>query len=431
MTQKNEETIELEIKRVAYGGKGIGLYKNKTTFVPKTIEGDLIEATLVKEHKKYCEANLLQIKEKSPFRIDSPCIYSKECGGCQWIDVDNKKQIEYKENFIKDSFERIGKTKLTVPLSFFDSKESFYYRNRILFRETYTNGSLKLGFFAQESHNQVHVGHCKIAHPAINDLLVFLNQKKLEKKRTQKFRLEVQVLPTHYKNNEPHLLITIHPVERNHELEPLLKVLQSNHSIQWVSYKKEQKKSLFSLFEQENSLSYYTKPGIFQQINTESNHELRKIIKQKIKEKKIKKVLDLYCGSGNLSLGLTQLTQKVLGIEDNKEAITVAQHNVKQNKLESIEYKAADSSQFLKENLEQLKEFDCLILDPPRKGAKEDIQSILKISPRFIFYVSCDPTTAARDYSFLKEDYKIIEIKALNFFPQTYHIESFFILEKN
>ena len=172
-----------------------------------------------------------------------------------------------------------------------------------------------------------------------------------------------------------------------------------------------------ALFDEQENLKYFSKPGIFQQINTESNHQLRLLLKEKIKERKVKKVIDLYCGSGNLSLELSKSVEQILGVEGSKEAIAVAQKNIEKNQISNAQYIAEDASKFLKNKVDELKKYDALILDPPRRGAKEDLASILKISPKYIFYISCNPTTAARDYSLLKEKYRLEEIFAFNFFP--------------
>ena len=225
---QEEKTLTLNIEKVAYGGKGIATHEGKKIFIADAIIGDKVEVAITKEQKSFCEAKLLRILEKSPDRIKSPCSYSETCGGCGWIDVNQNKQNEFKENFIGESFARIAKEPIKVPVQYKDSPKSFYYRNRILLRGTYDKGLVTVGFFGRESHTQIAINHCKIAHPSINELITYLNKQILKKKRKQKFRLEIQALPSPKARNEKDqgLLITLHPIERNHELQDLYEVLK-------------------------------------------------------------------------------------------------------------------------------------------------------------------------------------------------------------
>ena len=268
-----------------------------------------------------------------------------------------------------------------------------------------------------------------IAHEAHNRLIHYLNELTLEKTRSQKFRLEVQVQPKLYENKSPCLLITLIPIEKKHELQDLYLALENYPDTLFLTYLNENKKSPFFLFEESSRLEFYGKPGIFQQINTETNKLLREQVKLLVKKIKINSVLDLYCGSGNLSLELSDGIRKITGVEVNKASIEVANYNVKNNSLSLINYKSQSTQEFLQEQ-KQAGSIDLLILDPPRKGAKEDLVYIKKLNPQFILYVSCDPTTAARDYKTLSDSYTLESLEGFDFFPQTYHVETLLLLKK-
>lgn len=430
MKKDPQKSQELEIEKVVYGGKGLGSFEGKKTFVGKTIAGDKVCFNLTKESKNYNEGTIKKFIKKSPHRTESPCTYSNECGGCQWMSVKKEKQIEYKKEFIRESFKRIGKTNIEQEIKLTTSQKPYHYRNRILLRATLEERKLQVGFFKDSSHTQIHIKKCMIAHPAHNELIKYINQSVFKNTRKQKLRLEVQVLPKLSNENKPCLLITLHPIEKNHDLLTVLTTLKKYSQTLWVSYKEDQTQAPLATFETHQGLTYYTKPGIFQQINTETNQVLREKVKKIIQTLSPQNILDLYCGSGNLSLGLSNKNTSVLGVEFNKESIEVAKYNIKINGLKNIKYLAKNVSKFLKENLTDLKAIDFIIIDPPRKGVKEDLSNLLKLEAQHILYISCDPATAARDFGVLSSNYKLKDLVAFDFFPQTYHVETLILLER-
>ncbi len=421
--------LSIKIEKVIYGGLGLGTYEGKKVFIPETFTGDSVHYEVTKDHKNYSEGRVLQTLEQSSHRIPSPCVYSEKCGGCQWINIDYKSQLEAKASFIQEAFERLGGLEIKSPIPMTPSSQRFHYRNRILLRGTLENGKVTVGFFQKESHTQIPIKKCMIAHEAHNRLIHYLNEVTLEKTRSQKFRLEIQVQPKLYENKSPCLLITLIPIEKKHELQDLCLALENYPETLFLTYLNENKKSPFFLFEENSRLEFYGKPGIFQQINTETNKLLREQVKRLVEKTKANSILDLYCGSGNLSLELSDGIRKITGVEVNKASIEVASYNVKKNSLLLINYKSQSAQEFLQEQ-KGSGLTDLLILDPPRRGAKEDLIYIKKLNPKFILYVSCDPTTAARDYKTLSDSYTLESLEGFDFFPQTYHVETLLLLKK-
>jgi len=421
--------LSTKIEKVIYGGLGLGTHEGKKVLIPDTFTGDFVDYEVTKDHKNYSEGKVLQTLEQSSQRIPSPCVYSQECGGCQWVDIDYKAQVEAKAFFIQEAFERIGKLEIDNPIPVTPSVKKLHYRNRILLRGTLEDGKVSVGFFQKESHTQIPIKKCMIAHEAHNNLIHYLNGLTTKKTRSQKFRLEIQVQPKLYEDKSPCLLITLIPIEKKHELQDLYSALENYPETLFLTYLNENKKSPFFLFEENSRLQFYGKPGIFQQVNTETNELLRKRVKNLVEKTKANSILDLYCGSGNLSLELSDGTRRIIGVELNKSSIEVASYNVKKNSLPLTHYKAQSAQQFLQEKKEA-GSIDLLILDPPRRGAKEDLIYIKRLNPQFILYVSCDPTTAARDYKTLSDSYTLESLEGFDFFPQTYHVETLLLLKK-
>ena len=420
----------LKIEKVIYGAKGLAKKDNKKVFVKDTFTGDEVTYKTTASHKNYEEAEAISFVKKSHARRVSPCVYSSQCGGCQWIDIKDSDQLKAKQSFIEESFSRIGSLKEKMSVQVTPSPKSFQYRNRILLRGTLEKEKIGVGFFKYESHEQIHVAECKIAHPAHNKLIDFLSKRSLAETKKKKFRLEAQVLPASFEKKEPCLLITLFPGEKNQNLEKIFSLLEKFEDTAYIKYSYEKTSSEPVLFETHDKTSYYTLPGIFQQVNTEANQKLRSRVKEIVQKIGAQSILDLYCGSGNLSLQLAHEERKILGIELSKESIRAAKENVKKNELPNAHYRAENAPKFLKKLAERKERFDLIILDPPRKGAKEDIPSLLSLKPQYILYVSCDPTTAARDFKTLSSQYDLISLEGFDFFPQTYHIETVFLLKR-
>ena len=420
----------LKIKKVIYGAKGLAEKENKKIFVKNTFTDDEVKYEILKSHKNFEEAKATRFVKKSPARRSSPCLYSSQCGGCQWIDIKESHQLNTKQEFIKESFKRIGSLKKDLSITITKSPKILNYRNRILLRGTIENGNIGTGFFKYESHEQIHIKECKIAHPAHNKLIFFLSESSLKESKKKKFRLEAQIVPEAYNKKEPCLLITLFPGEKNQNLKSLFLLLKGYKDTAHISYSYEKIHPKPVLFETQDNISYLTVPRIFQQVNSEANQKLRSRVKELALKIKANSILDLYCGAGNLSLQLANKERKILGVELSKESIRTAKENVKRNKLVNICYRAENAPKFLKKLNEIGKSFDLVILDPPRKGAKEDISSLLLLNPKYILYISCDPSTAARDYKTLSKNYEIISLEGFDFFPQTYHVETLIFLKK-
>jgi len=427
MTDNSKQPIRLKIYSQAYGGYGVGKHEGRVLFVPDTIQGDEVDVCIQEEKKNFAFASVLAFVKQSPLRIPSDCPYDEKCGGCQWLSIPYETQIQFKLEFLLDALKRTGK----IPLEnkpHVHTSSSRYYRNRVLLRGTiHEGGRIHVGFMERSSHKQVAIAHCLNVDPLINTFIEDISKFHTACK-AQKFRIEVQVLPASQR-----LLLVLHSLHGVDSLGALKKELSQNKYVQWVGLSSELVKAPFFLFEKDLDCEFFTSPGAFQQVNVPLNHEVRRLIYDFIKEKNIKSVLDLFCGSGNLSLALAKPGSSVLGVEQSNTSIRIANHNVVQNKIQNARYECAPAHSFLKGLVQSKASFDLLIVDPPRKGMKECIDSIKKLKVPYLIYMSCDPVTLARDLKELSDMYEIRETHIFDFFANTEHLESlvFLSLRKN
>jgi 23S rRNA (uracil1939-C5)-methyltransferase len=414
----------LKIENIAYGGKGVARLDGKVYFVTSAVTGDEVEVEITKNNKNFAEAKITKFIVKSPLRGTSNCEYSDECGGCQWLEIDYAQQIEWKQSFIEDALTRIGKFAEAPSIEFKKSPQQYNYRNRILLRvHTSPNTQPRIGFFKTASRDLIPIELCQIARPLLNEFIKKFSELRLDVE-PQKFRIEIQELP-----NQKQILATFFPADPKAKgLEKFVRETEEFSITHWAGKVFDLKNAPFADFDTQNGISFLTQAGQFQQVNFDHNQNMRTVIKEQVDHLNPERILDLFCGSGNLSLPLADGERKIEGVEFNKKAIEVAKENVKNNSLKNISYFAADAEKYLAKSKGI---FDLLIVDPPRQGMAKTLPHIGKLNANNIIYVSCDPTTLARDLRNLADfGYSIDRLFAFDFFPNTFHIETIAVLSK-
>lgn len=402
--------IELKIEAMCYGTQGLARHEGKAVFVDGALVGDRIEAEITDDRGSYAFARVVRFVDQ-PGRTASLCSHSGECGGCPWIELPYPEQAAWKHRIAIETLQRIGK--VNAPSVFVKADQPWAYRNRVMLRGTVSGGRVTLGYFKGDSHEQVPVTRCAIAGKRINDVIRQIQELRID--GSCKFRLTLQELPAIEK-----VVGVIHVVQTRGGNGPSENISRALIPILY-SLTAEGKTAPILPWETRNNISYHTSPGLFQQVNLEQNHKLRSLIQEHVAHLNPKNILDLFCGTGNISLGLADGKRLITGIEYSAKAIEVANHDVAFNKLSKIQYKAGDCTKFLKTNKTR---YDLVITDPPRMGMKDAIPHLLAMAPRNIIYISCDPSTLARDLKALNVKYDLTQLTFFDFFPNSYHVES-------
>lgn len=443
-SQQNQSNFNLEIVDVAFGGKGVGKVEGKTWFVEGAVPGDVLVVSPISDNGRYGDAAPRSVLHKSPLRTQIPqCPHHLSCGGCQWQEIPYDEQLNWKKKFVESALKRIGKLEQDVAVDVLPSGDTYGYRNRILVRvhlipqEEGHCPQVKLGYFARGSRNLVPIQNCAIASAAINNFLErFFNLSFLPSKNLCTFRMEIQELPIiEGVRDFSQVMVTVYPSEGQPEnFRSVVELIQKIPEVSWCDLVFRTKEASFKVYDKQDSVTYVTKPGLFQQVNLRHNHTLRNLVKEWVLTKKPQSVLDLFCGSANLSLSLIDSLSYLEGLELSRESILCAKFNLSQNQIsdEKACYLAGDGEKHLWKCARNNEKFDLVILDPPRQGFFKGVVPLKMVEPQWILYVSCDPSTLARDLSYLcrNGDYRIEKIVALDFFPHTYHIETVVMLEK-
>ena len=354
-----------------------------------------VEAIITKEKKNYMEGVVIDYIKKSPLRVKSNCPYYDKCGGCDLLHLSYIEQLKYKENKVKEIIKKFSG--LECVNNIVGSKQ-FNYRNKITLQVK--NG---IGYFQKKSNDIVNIDYCLLVDDKIN--LIINGLKKIDVSDVKKIVIRVTNLESmvvFYGNINSNIDLDVDTIIING------KVIKGNGYIR----------------EEINDFKFIISPTSFFQVN---NVGMINIYNKVLEYVDGGNVLDLYCGTGTIGIYVSKKANKVLGIELNKEAIKDALINKKLNSINNIDFISGDVGTVLSQN--KFKS-DIVIVDPPRAGLdSKSIDNIIKIKPKKIIYVSCDPVTLARDLNILKEKYDVIEITPFDMFGNTYHVECVSLLK--
>lgn len=417
----------IEIEKIVYNGYGLAKKDGKTYFIPYVLPKEEVSIKEYQQKKDYIVAYPENIIKPSPYRIEPLCKYFKICGGCDFLHTTYEYQLSLKKDILIDQLKRIGKIETDIE-KIIPSTNPFNYRNRVQLKFDGKN----LGFYKRDSHEVVDIDSCLITkediNKIINPLKRFLFKYAISPNQIQIFSNgKNEKLLKFVFSDSSQIANVIHDLMLYRE--------EIDEKIKGVGlYIKEDRVILIGediIFENVKDYKFRVSIDSFFQVNIFQIENLINEVVNEFKDSSYKKVVDFYCGVGTLTIPVCNYVKNVLGIESNPEAVKDAKANVKHNKLSNVKFLKAKTDKGLKYGKDFIP--DVVIFDPPRSGLNKkiifeisDIKSIEKV-----IYVSCEPSTLARDLKdFTSRGFKLKSIKLLDMFPQTYHIESISILER-
>ena len=444
MLSKNKEYV-VDIVDIGQGGVGIGKYEGFTVFVEGGLIQDKVKVRINKSKKNYAVGDIVEIIEKSPFRVDRICSDDlKDCGGCQIQELDYNKQLELKTNEVKQVISRIGKLENVEIHETIGMQSPCRYRNKAQFPIQNINGSIAIGFYRKKSHDVIPTDMCVIQHD-INDKII-----KIIKTYIQAYNVSIYNETTHtgvlrhlvtkvgFTTNEVMVVLVANGTNLPHlnELASVLKenilgfktlVLNVNKAKTNVILGKENKVIYGNgkINDYIGDLVFEISPLSFFQVNPVQTEVLYNKALEYAELKENDTVFDIYCGIGSISLFLAQKATKVYGIEIVEDAIKDAKINAKLNNLNNVEFYVGKAEEVVPKMYSEGKTANVVVVDPPRKGCDEKVlDTIVSMKPDRVVYVSCNPSTLARDLAYLDErGYKCVEIQPVDMFPHTMHVE--------
>jgi len=392
---------KIEITRLNHTGEGIGTLDNKIVFVTKAIPGDVIIPSKLNDCGNYFKTTIKDLETPSKDRIQIKCPYYDKCGGCQLLGLGYSKQLSYKQEKVKNILEKYAGIQVTPEII---SGEEFLYRNKITLQVQ--NGTI--GLYEVDSNTLVPINSCLLVSDSINEIILWLTEtlKSEELKDVKQIMLR--------KANNQIMLQFLGRIDLKDKIDILSTKVSSifiNDTLIKGSYQIE---------EQLGKYKFGISPSSFFQVNHHQTVALYDQVKEYL-GKNHNHILDLYCGTGTIGIYVSENCQKVTGIEINASSVRDAKSNVKKNSLKNIKIIQGKVEDHLKAG----KQYDAIIVDPPRSGLDKKTKRILQTikSPKII-YISCNPVTLARDIKDLEQEYKLEKIKLVDMFPNTYHVES-------
>ena len=444
MLSKNKEYV-VDIVDIGQGGVGIGKYEGFTVFIEGGLIQDKVKVIISKSKKNYAVGDIVEILEKSPFRVDRICSDDlKDCGGCQIQELDYNKQLELKTNEVKQVISRIGKLENVEIHETIGMQSPCRYRNKAQFPIQNINGSTAIGFYKKKSHDVIPTDMCVIQHD-INDKII-----KIIKTYIQAYNVSIYNETTHtgvlrhlvtkvgFTTNEVMVVLVANGTNLPH-LNELASVLQENIPGFKTLVLNINKAKTNVILGKENKVIYGNgkindyigdlvfeiSPLSFFQVNPVQTEVLYNKALEYAELKENDTVFDIYCGIGSISLFLAQKATKVYGIEIVEDAIKDAKINAKLNNLNNVEFYVGKAEEVVPKMYSEGKTANVVVVDPPRKGCDEKVlDTIVSMKPDRVVYVSCNPSTLARDLAYLDErGYKCVEIQPVDMFPHTMHVE--------
>ena len=442
----------VDIVDIGQGGVGIGKFEGFTVFVDGGLVEDKIKVKITKSKKNYAVGDIVEIIEPSPYRVERKCSKElKDCGGCQIQELDYKEQLKIKTNEVKQVISRIGKLDDVVIHDALGMEEPFRYRNKAQFPIQKVNGVPVIGFYKKKSHDIIPTDQCIIQHD-VNDKII-----KIIKTYIRAYKVSVYDEKTHtgvlrhlvtkvgFTTKEV-MVVLVANGRKLPYLNELASVLKENipgFKTLVVNVNREKTNVILG---QENRIIYgdgkindnigdlvfEISPLSFFQVNTVQTEVLYNKALEYANLGENDTVFDIYCGIGTISLFLAQKAKKVYGIEIVEEAIEDAKRNAEINKLDNVEFYVGKAEEVVPKMYKQGKRANVVVVDPPRKGCDEKVlDTIVSMQPDRVVYVSCNPSTLARDLNYLNEKgYKCKEVQPVDMFPHSVHIENVALIVK-
>ena len=457
------DIVTVEITDIGVSGEGIGHVDGYTLFIKDAVIGDVIEAKVMKAKKNYGYARLMKVITPSEYRVEPKCAFARRCGGCQIQEMSYDRQLVFKDQKIRGNLERIGgftKDQIdTVMQPVVGMEHPFGYRNKAQFPfGTDKEGNPITGFYAGRTHDIIANTDCALGVEQNKEILEIILQYMRENKiksyneKTGKGLIRHALIRYGFKTKEIMVCLVINGkklpkaerlIEKLIQIEGMTSITISPNTRRDNVIMGDSYEILWGqgyITDYIGNVKYQISPLSFYQVNPVQTEKLYGLALEYADLKGDETVWDLYCGIGTISLFLAQKAKQVYGVEIVPQAIDDAKENAKINAIDNAEFFVGKAEEVLpeyyaeyeREHNGETAHADVIVVDPPRKGCDETLlETIVKMQPEKVVYVSCDSATLARDLKYLcANGYEIKMCRGVDQFPQSVHVETVVLLSK-
>ncbi|MDB8555609.1 23S rRNA (uracil(1939)-C(5))-methyltransferase RlmD [Turicibacter sanguinis] len=434
------------IKRIGINGEGIGYYKKQAVFIPGTLVGEEVVATCTRVAGGYAEAELVRVKKKSRHRCQPACEVYGQCGGCQLQHMTYPEQLRIKRDAIWQAVERytnLDPEELDIRPTM-GMANPYNYRNRAQMPVGYDEDGVMVGFYSMNSRELVNVTDCEVQYEEINkvvnhavDLLddykVFAYAPKTKKGTARHI-----VVRRGYRTGEIQVTFVLanKDFKKMYSLAlDLMKYCPEVKSV-YVNYNSDDTHEIFGpdmikvagedfITDRLGKFKFNLSPRAFYQLNPEQTVKLYNQVKYAASLTGTEKVVDAYCGVGTIGQWVADQASEVRGVDITRAAIIDAKANAKLNNIDNTYYAVGKAESIVPKWANEGFKPDVVIVDPPRTGMGPELIEMLKrVQPKRIVYVSCNPSTLAKNLKELTKKYRVDYIQPIDMFPQTSHVEA-------
>ena len=456
---KKDDQVTIEIEDIGTDGAGIGKADGYTLFVKDAVIGDIIKAKVIKAKKTYGYARLMEIITPSKDRVEPVCPVARQCGGCQIQQMSYSAQLKYKQKLVRDNLARIGGITDCEVLPVIGMENPFNYRNKAQFPFGLDkNGNIVAGFYAGRTHDIIECEDCLLGVEENKDILGIIkgfmrvHGIRPYDETTHKGLVRHALIRKGFHSGEIMVCLVINGKDIPAK-EQLVEELCQVKGMTSISYSINQEKTnvimgkeIVNLYgpgyitDNIGNVTYQISSLSFYQVNPVQTEKLYGTALEYAGLTGKETVWDLYCGIGTISLFLAGKAKKVCGVEIIPQAIDDARENAKRNHIENAEFFVGKAEEVLPEfykkatteaSSDEMLHPDVIVVDPPRKGCDDAcLNTMLRMQPERIVYVSCDSATLARDLKILCDGgYEIRKVRGVDQFGMTVHVESVVLMQ--
>jgi len=449
--KKNSDYI-VEITGMNHEGQGVGRIDNFAVFVEGATTGELVEIKLIKVAKNYGVGKLLKILRPSPSRTSPFCSAYKRCGGCSLQHIDYKAQLEYKTDLVRETVRRIGKLEDVLVHDTIGMERALNYRNKAQYPVASVKGEVVIGFYAKRSHDVIPSDECGIQDKTSNRVREIVRDFIIKNGISVYDETKGEGLVRHlmtrkgFRTGEVMVVIVINGKglpEKQKLVEALTSNIKEVKSIMLNINTKNTNVILgeknIKIYGSDTITDYIGKfkfdisPLSFFQVNPVQTEVLYNKALEYAGLTGKETVFDLYCGIGTISLFLSEKAKKVYGVEVVEAAVLDARKNARLNGVTNVEFMVGEAEKVVPDIYSRGVTADVVVVDPPRKGCDASLlETLVNMRPERIVYVSCNPSTLARDLGYLAEKgYRAVEVQPVDMFPHTAHVESCVLITRD
>ena len=432
-----EDPVKVTIESFTHDGRGVAHANDKAVFIDEALPGEELEFIYTDSRKDYAEGKVETLLTQSPDRGEPACPHFGRCGGCSFQHVKDEQQIVIKQGLLAEQFQRIGKVNAT---EFWEPMigPHWGYRRKARMGVKYVakKGRVLVGFRERRNQFLAEIESCRVMHPIIGeklmDLSAMIGQLSIKDKIPQ---IEVAI-------GDKDCVLAFRVLEpASDEDKEIMRAFGQQHNISMCLQSKgpdtikpiEGESEVIPTYSlPDQGITFRFKPAMFTQVNYDINRQMINRVMQEMDFNEQDRVLDLFCGLGNFTLPIATKAGLVVGVEGDQPLVNHAKENALLNNISNVEFYAADLSKDVSDQAWAKQKYNKIMLDPSRAGASDVLHNLKMWDPELVMYVSCNPSTLARDAGILVNElgYTLVKAGVMDMFPQTGHVESIALFRK-